>query len=282
MRSMAGSFTEQKVTELPDKSRTDSMNSYRNVWLVLISLLILTVFSFWTFDTSGINWETAISDTFANLGIIFFQPSFSTLTIGNAVWLNLITIGLAVLTTVFSVIIALFLGLFGAENIGGERVSSIIQGVVAIIRSIPTVLWVLIFAITIGLGSVAAVLGCSLHAISYLAKMFSESFEDMENDKIEALKASGASFWQIVFQSIIPMTINALTSWTFMRLEINYSVALAMGAAAGAGGLGFNLFMAGSFYYDMHEIGAIMYLVIITCFTFEFLSRWVKNRGVSK
>lgn len=281
MRNMAGSFTKQKAAELPDKSSSDSMNSYRNVWLVLGSLLILTVFSFWVFDTSGINWETAISDTFANLGIIFFQPSFSTLTIGSAVWLNVVTIGLAVLTTVFSVIIAFFLGLFGAENIGGKYVSSIIQGFVAIIRSIPTVLWVLIFAITIGLGSVAAVLGCSLHAISYLVKMFSESFEDMEYDKIEALKASGASFWEIVFQSIVPTTFDALSSWTFMRLEINYSVALAMGAAAGAGGLGFNLFMAGSFYYDMHEIGAIMYMIIITCFGFEFLSRWIKNKGDS-
>jgi len=279
MRTAESSFMTQHVTKLPTKRKVSSAGYYRNVWLVLIALLLLTVLAFWTFDTSEIEWISAIRDTFANLGLIFFQPSFTTLTVGSAIGLNLVTIGLAVLTTVFSVIIAFFLALFAANNIGGKFVSPVIQGIVAIIRSIPTVLWVLIFAITIGLGSVAAVLGCSLHAISYLVKMFSESFEDIEYDKIEALKATGASFWEIVFQSILPTTIDSLSSWTFMRLEINYSVVLAMGAAAGAGGLGFNLFMAGSFYYDMHEIGAIMYIIIITCFGFEFLSRWVKNRG---
>lgn len=280
MREMTGSFTQQKATQLPDK-RDKSSGSYRNIWIVLVSLIILTIFSFWTFDTTGIQWVSAISNTISNLGIIFFQPSFNTITIWDAIGLNFVTIGLAVLTTVFSAILAFFLGLFAAKNIGGKYISPIIQGFVAIIRSIPTVLWVLIFAITVGLGSVAAVLGTSLHAISYLVKMFSESFEDMEDDSIEALKASGASFWEIVFQAVLPTTLDSLSSWTFMRLEINYSVALAMGAAAGAGGLGFNLFMAGSFYYDMNEIGAITYTIIITCFAFEFLSRWVKIRNSS-
>jgi len=63
-----------------------------------------------------------------------------------------------------------------------------------------------------------------------------------------------------------------------MRFEINFTNAVAMGAAAGAGGIGFDLFMAGSFYYDLRSIGVISYLILAFALILEIFSTRMKNK----
>lgn len=190
----------------------------------------------------------------------------------------LITLGLAFLATLFGAIIALFLGLFSARNLSSPLAAAIIKSLVAFIRAVPTVMWVLIFAVAAGLGSVAAVIGMTFHSIGYLIKAYSEAFEEMDKGMIEALKSSGANWWQIVFQAIIPSSLSYLMSWTLLRFEINFSVAIAMGAAAGAGGIGYDMFMASGFYFDLQEIGAITYFIL----GFAILLEIVANRAKRK
>lgn len=151
-----------------------------------------------------------------------------------------------------------------------------IKSFIAVVRAVPTVLWVLIFAVSAGLGSVAAVVGLIFHSFAYLTKAYAESIEEIEPGIIEALKANGASYWQIVFQAIVPSTITSMVAWTFMRFEINFTNAVAMGAAAGAGGIGFNLFMAGSFYFDLQEMGMLTYIVVIAVVLLEMVSTRIK------
>lgn len=254
----------------------------QNVWIVLIMLVLISIYAFMSFDYGNINWSEAITNTFANLKTIFFEAELITITLGEALFQVLITFAIAFLTTLFSAVLSFLLGLLAAKNLGGAKLSSIIKTFVALIRSIPTVMWVLIFAIVAGLGSVAAVIGILFHSVGYLTKMFSETFEDMDEGVIEALEATGASWWQIAFQGVLPSTIRSLSAWTFMRLEINYIIALGMGAAAGAGGIGFNLFMSGNFYYNMHEVGAITFLILITCFLLEAVSVKIKRSLATK
>jgi phosphonate transport system permease protein len=63
-----------------------------------------------------------------------------------------------------------------------------------------------------------------------------------------------------------------------MRFEINFTNAIAVGAAAGAGGIGFNLYMAGSFYFDLHEMGMLTYIVVIAVVLLEMFSTKIKER----
>ncbi|MBA2940688.1 ABC transporter permease subunit [Paenibacillus sp. CGMCC 1.16610] len=246
--------------------------------LTLIALALLTVFAFVTFDYKDINLVEAASLTAQTVKTMFFQPLFQHITFFEAIKQLTITLGLAFLTTLFGSIIALFLGLLAARNLSNPRLSIVIKAGVAFIRAVPTVLWVLIFAVAAGLGSVAAVIGMTFHSISYLVKAYSESFEELDKGVIEALKASGANWWQIVFQAVLPSSVSYLISWTFMRFEINFAVALAMGAAAGAGGIGFDMFMASSFYYDVREIGAITYLILAFAILLELLAAKIKKK----
>ncbi|KKB38040.1 Phosphonate ABC transporter permease protein phnE1 [Bacillus thermotolerans] len=243
----------------------------------LLSLVLLTVYGFYSFDYKDVNFVEASIQTLQNVKMMFIEPHFSHFTFQEALYQVAITLGLAFLTTVFGAAIALFLGIFAAQNLTNKAVSAVIKGVVAFIRSVPTVLWVLIFAVAAGLGSVAAVIGMTFHSVGYLIKAYSEAFEEVDKGMIDALKASGAGWWQIIFQAVLPSTATYLVSWTFLRFEINFAVAVAMGAAAGAGGIGFEMFMASGFYYDIQEVGMITYFILIFAILLELVATRVKK-----
>ncbi|CAM4234496.1 ABC transporter permease subunit [Paenibacillus alkaliterrae] len=248
------------------------------IQMTLIALAALTLYGFSSFDYKDINIFEAISSSFSTVKTMFLEPHFNHFTFGEALMQVSITLGLAFLTTLFGAVIALFLGLLAARNLSSNTVSYIIKGLVAFIRAVPTVLWVLIFAVAAGLGSVAAVIGMTFHSVSYLVKAYSESFEELDKGVIEALRASGANWWQIAFQAVIPTSITYMISWTFMRFEINFAVSVAMGAAAGAGGIGYDMFMASAFYYDLREVGVITYLILAFAVALEIFAGRLKRK----
>ena len=189
----------------------------------------------------------------------------------------LVTFCLGMLATLFGGILAFVCSLFCASNISSGKVAIVIKSMVSIARAVPTVLWVLIFAVSAGLGSVAAVIGLTFHSFAYLTKVYAETIEEIEAGTIEALKASGAGFFQIVCQAVIPASISSMVAWTFMRFEINFTNAVAMGAAAGAGGIGYNLYMAGNFYFDLHEMGFLTYVVVLAVLLLELVATKIKK-----
>ncbi|MDD9150025.1 ABC transporter permease subunit [Sporolactobacillus sp. CQH2019] len=244
------------------------------VWM----LILLTIVGFLTFNYQNVKFFQGVKATLANFKVIFLTPAFAHVTFFGAINELLVTLSLGVLTTILGAIIALFLGMFAAKNLSGRKTSNVIKECVAIVRAVPTVLWVLIFAVSAGLGSVAAVIGMSFHSISYLTKAYSESFEEINQGTIEALEGSGASWWQIIWQAVIPSTMTSLISWTFIRFEVNFGVAVAMGAAAGAGGIGYDMYMDSSYYYNLHEMGVIAYLILIVAMLLEYSSVKIKDK----
>ncbi|RDW15752.1 phosphonate ABC transporter permease [Oceanobacillus arenosus] len=244
----------------------------------LIILSILTVMAFFFFNYIGLQWDRAIPETAHNLRVMFLEPALNHFSWGEAFYQVGITVGLGVLATVIGAVIALFLALMAAENLSRPWISKSIRAVVAVIRAVPTVLWVLIFAIAAGLGSEAAVLGMLFHSTAYLVKAFSEAFEEVDAGILEALRATGANWWHVVTHGVLPSTFTYILSWVFLRFEINFGVAVAMGAAAGAGGIGFELFMASGFYFDLREVGFITYAILIIAVVLEIISTQLKNR----
>lgn len=246
--------------------------------LTILTLLVLTVYAFISFDYKNINFVQSVAATWDNVKVLFGQPRLSYNSLEGAMHALLVTFSLGVLSTIFGAILAFFGALLCAKNIANPTVSNVVKSMVAFIRAVPTILWVLIFTVAAGLGSVAAVVGLTFHSAAYLVKAYSESIEEMDQGTIEALKASGANFWQIVYQAILPSTLSYMTAWTFLRFEINFTNAIAVGAAAGAGGIGYDLFMAGSFYFDLHELGFITYVVVIAVILLEMLATKIKAK----
>ncbi len=248
----------------------------------LILLFLLTIYSFFTFDYKDINLLEAIKDTLINFRTMFTEAHFKNFSFLAGLHKISFTLGIAFLATITGGVLAFFLGLFSAQNLSSKGVSNVIKGFVSFVRAVPTVLWVLIFAVSIGLGTTAAVVGLTFHSFGYLLKAFSESFEELDHGVIEALTACGANWWQIVFQAVVPSSISYLLAWTFIRFEINFVEAVAVGAAAGAGGIGFELFMASARYFNLREVGAITYLILIIALILEITSSKLKTRLFKK
>ena len=265
---------------------TSAGNRNMSVQLTLLVLAVLTVVTFVRMDFGSTDLAAATSQALSDFYAMMVQPALDPpLGASHFTWeilieSALITLAITAICTVISAIVSFFLALAASENLSNPAVSNVVKGFVAVIRSIPTILWVLVFTVAIGLGAEAAVLGISFHSIAYLVKSYSESFEEIDAGVIEALRASGASFWQVVFQAITPATITKLLSWTFIRLEINFTNAVAVGAFAGAGGIGFQLFQAGSRYYNLHEVGAIVYVCLIAAFVLEYISVRLRRRYI--
>ncbi len=246
--------------------------------ILVLVLLGITVVAFLTFDYQGIDFGKAVADTLHNIKTVFLEPRLTSDTIGGVLYQLLVTFCLGTLSTLIGAVLAFFCSLLCARNLAHPVCVNIIKSVVAVARAVPNVLWVLIFAVSAGLGSVAAVVGLTFHSFAYLTKAYAESIEEMDPGVIEALRANGARYWQIVCQAVVPSTITSMVAWTFMRFEINFANAVAMGAAAGAGGIGFHLFMAGSFYFDLHEMGLLTYIVVIAVVLLEMISTKIKAK----
>lgn len=281
---MVGSIAAKKIKHpYIEKNRSGKIkigansSSTKVIHATLITLFLFTVLAFLTFDRKEIDILQATFDTLRNFRIAFFQPRLRYDTFLGAFYQLGVTFSLGILSTILGAIIAFFASLLCASNIANVRTAGMVKSFVSFIRAVPTILWVLIFAASAGLGSVAAVIGLTFHSISYLVKAYAEAIEEIDYGIIEALKASGASYWQIVFQAILPSCITYMTAWTFMRFEINFANAVAMGAAAGAGGIGYSLFMSGSFYFDLQETGFLTIIIVITVILLEMLSTKIKE-----
>lgn len=249
------------------------------LWSTLSILSLITIFTLATINMGGVKLSSAFLKFLKDLKIMFFEARLSDrytfLEVFNSL---LITIALAILTTLIGSFIALFLSFFAAKNLSNERTSKIIKIIVSFIRAIPTILWVLVFSVVANIGVESAIIGMSFHSIAYLIKAYSESIEEIDTGTIDALKATGASWWQIIFQAVLPSTITSILSWTFVRFEINFTNAVAVGAASGAGGIGYDMFMSGTMYFDIREIGVFVYLIFIVALILEFISYFLKNK----
>ncbi len=257
------------------KTATQSKSDFA-IKMTIFVLLTLTVYGFATFDYKNIDMARAAIGTWNNVKVLFGQPRLTYSTWGATLHALLVTFFLGALATIFGAIIAFFGALLCARNIANPYVASMTKSFVAFIRAVPTILWVLIFTVAAGLGSVAAVIGLTFHSAGYLIKAYAEAIEEVEEGTIEALKACGAGFWQIVFQAIVPSSISRMTAWTFLRFEINFTNALAVGAAAGVGGIGFDLYMAGNHYFDLRELGFITYVVVAAVIFLEMIATRIK------
>ena len=249
----------------------------------LIVFCITGLYTMFTIDTGDINIGNALREFIKNLQEMFLGARLSDRYSFLEIFQSLgVSLSLAMMSTMIGGFIALFLSFFAAENLSGGKISGIIRVTVSFIRSIPTILWVMVFSVVANIGVEAAVIGISFHTVAFLVKAYSESIEELDRETIEALKASGASWWQIIFQAVIPSSMASILSWTFVRFEMNFTNAVVVGAASGAGGIGYEMFMAGTMYHDLKEVGVFAYMILFTAVILEAVSYGLKKKYINR
>ncbi|MTV81512.1 PhnE/PtxC family ABC transporter permease [Secundilactobacillus folii] len=242
---------------------------------ILLTLMVLSVITLSTLPLmmpTDFKLSEAVVSFLENIKIMFLQPSLT-----NTSFMSLLialgqSILLAFLTTLIGSVIAFFFALASTRRLAPTALILGIQSFMAVIRAIPTVLWVLIYSVVFGLGANAAVIGITFHSVAYLTKVYADSMDELSPDIIDTMQAMGLKKGAIIRQAVIPYLIPSYLSWTFIRFEINFADAIAVGAAAGAGGIGYQLFMSSSFYFNFHEVGVMVYLIMAFAIVLEVIS----------
>ena len=217
------------------------------------------------------NWDTSILTP---------QNEFETFW-DTAEGLMVQTIFLGIIATAFSIIVAIPLSFLGARNImaGNPVTVGIYTGVrilFTVIRSIDVLIVVILCAILFGIGSAAGVIGLAFHNVGVLGKLYSEAIEGIDAGPIEAITATGASRFQVIWTAVLPQIVNPYISFTIYRLDANVRLAPILGYVGG-GGIGIMLFQSIQLL-KYGAAGLIIFMIIVTVAVMDFFSAQVRRR----
>ena len=279
---LAFDFASEKIREflLFKKVKEKEINSKRLFsFCLLVFLFILSAFSLYFMKGS----EKTILETSKALAInlhsMFAISQISSIPIFSLLKSCCVSLALAFLTTIISVLFSLPLAILSIKIIVPNGIiKNIISGFSSFVRAIPTIIWVMLFSVCLGVGQIATIIGLSIHSIAYLVYAFSMSFNSLAPNVIDSLFSCGASRTAILFQAIFPTSLKQIISWSFFRFEINFMNVVALGSAAGAGGIGYELFIAGSMEFNMKVVGAISYILLFVSLSLESISNKIKKR----
>ncbi|GFZ27697.1 phosphonate ABC transporter, permease protein PhnE [Lactobacillus corticis] len=249
-------------------------------WLIVIISLALLIWSFTDMDFGGIkpSAKQIVGSIFNGL----LHPDWSYVYTGDgedllsALWE---TICIAFLGTFISAIISLPFAFWAARTKYKHWFTSRLGKIVlAIIRSFPEIVLALMFIKAVGPGAAAGVLALGVHSVGMLAKLFSESIENLDEGANEAVIASGGSKWHVMMFATMPNLMPSLISNTLYRFDVSLRSASVLGLV-GAGGIGYPLMTALN-YRMWSRVGIILLGIIILVMIVDWISGWIRSKLV--
>ncbi|MGY3483976.1 phosphonate transport system permease protein [Bradyrhizobium sp. USDA 4011] len=198
-------------------------------------------------------------------------------------WLRLLgeTLLISYVGTLTGAVFAFALNFFAAQNTSpGPWVRFTVRRLLEFARTVPGIVFALIFVIAFGLGPMAGVLAIAIHTTGALGKLFAEIVENADMKPVEGIRATGASWLSCMRFAILPQVSAGYASYALLRFEINVREASVMGFV-GAGGIGQELVVAiRKFYYS--DVSAILVTIIVTVFIIDISTGWLRGRLFGK
>ena len=194
-------------------------------------------------------------------------------------WLKLLldTILIAYLGTLIGAGGALAMAFLAAANLStGNLLRWSIKRLFEFCRTVPDLVFALMFVSAFGLGPFAGVLAIAIHSFGTLGKLFTEAIENIDMKPVEGVRSTGGRFVEVVRFGALPQVISTFASYTLLRFEINVRSGSVVGMV-GAGGIGQDLFVAiRKFYYT--DVSAILLMIIVCVAVIDLLTERVRRR----
>ncbi len=202
-------------------------------------------------------------------------PDFSTFP--DMLWPALETIDIGLFGTIVGIILAVPLSVLAAANVTPSRwLYYLSRGIIGFTRSVPDLVWALLFVTAVGLGPFPGGLALAVHSVGMLGRLFAETIENMDMAPIDALSLTGASRLQVFTHGIVPSILPALAGIGLYRLDENIRSSLVLGFV-GAGGIGFQLLTAMNLF-QYRQVSVLLIMVFVIVFAAEQLSAVCRAR----
>ena len=212
-----------------------------------------------------------------------FAPSLPSLTSLQKLDTILPALGSTILASIASsctaAVLAYICAVLGSRSVGvGGPFPLIVRAVASLFRNIPVVAWAFILLFSFKQSEFTGFFALFLTSFGYLTRCFLESIDEMSAGPVEALRASGATYGQIVAQAVVPMSITSVISWVMYMIETNIRDATLIGLLTGTGiGFVFDVYYK-SFRYDIAGLVILsIVLVVIAC---ELTSNFVRRKVI--
>jgi phosphonate transport system permease protein len=191
------------------------------------------------------------------------------------------TILISYVGTMIGAVLAFVLNFLAAENTSpAPWLRFGIRRLLEFARTVPGIVFALIFVIAFGLGPMAGVLAIAIHSTGALGKQFYEIVENADMKPVEGVRSTGASWISCMRFALLPQVAAGYAGYALLRFEINVREASVMGFV-GAGGIGQELVVAiRKFYYS--DVSAILLTIIVTVFAIDLGTGWVRARLFGK
>jgi phosphonate transport system permease protein len=246
---------------------------------------------------AGIGAEVRLRTLFAYFGnFVSYFDRILTLEDGMRVWTNLPewfwgwrkwlwmlseTILISYVGTMAGAALAFVLNFLAAQNTSpAPWLGFGIRRLLEFARTVPGIVFALIFVIAFGLGPMAGVLAIAIHSAGALGKLFAEVVENVDMKLVEGVRSTGANWVSCIRFAVLPQVAPGFVSYALLRFEINIREASVMGFV-GAGGIGQELVVAiRKFYYS--DVSAILVTIIVTVFIIDIATGWLRGRLFGK
>lgn len=213
--------------------------------------------------------ELAWSTLWADLGRWFWN---------GQVWLAAMwqTILIAIYATLFGTALGYVASFFAARNLSPGSASIFIsRRILEVARTVPELVFAVLFVYSFGLGSLAGVLAIGLHSVGALGKLFADVAENTDLEQVKGVRSTGAGWAQTMVYGATPQVLPDYLSYALLRLEINVRAASILGFV-GAGGIGQELYTAVK-SFNHTDISAIALMLLAAVIAIDSFCHWLRG-----
>jgi phosphonate transport system permease protein len=204
----------------------------------------------------------------------FFPPDFTSKSAD--IWEGIIeSLWMTVVSTVIGILLSIPVGLGAARNLSPHFVYLICRGILAVSRSFPEIIIALFAVKLFGFGPFAGIIALSIGSIGFYGKLLAEDIEDMDPVQAEAVKATGASWFQWLNYSVQPQVMPRMIGLAMYRFDINFRESAVLGIV-GAGGIGATLLTSFD-RYEFSTSAAILLIIIGIVMAVEYSSGYIRK-----
>ena len=204
---------------------------------------VFAVFVLWSVQAIVIgdtDWERITLAGVGKASLRFMQLDLSILP--ELIAPALETLLMATLATLLGLVLSVPITWLGAANISplGHFSYGLGRLSMTLSRSVHEIVWGLVFVAAVGLGTLAGILAMAVRSVGFISKTVAEAIEDVDHKPIEALRATGANKFQILWFGLLPQVIPVFLGNVIFEWDVNVRRSTIMGLV-GAGGLGLAL-----------------------------------------
>lgn len=189
------------------------------------------------------------------------------------------TVKMSVVGTAVGFALAVPCAFLATELVTRNRIVTVVfRGLLALIRTVPTLLLAALAVAVLGIGEFTGVVTIAVFTLGVVSQLVFETIETVDEAPIEAADAAGATRVQIAFWSIAPQVASQIAGYFFYAFEINIRASTVLGYV-GAGGIGVILNASlGLFRYD--RVSVIILMVFAMVAVIDFASEAIRRRLV--